>query len=81
MLHGSGEICDVHRRIFRLGPVLNPCPQLIKKARRVSASSSGAMALPGHLKVAVEIMDVRDDGRDFIEVFDRGFRWNRHIIL
>lgn len=81
MLYGSGEIRDVHRRIFRLGPVLNPCPQLIEKARRVPASSSSAVALSGHLKVAVEIMDVRDDGRDFIEVFDRGFWWNCHIIL
>lgn len=81
MLHGSGEIRDLHGRVFRLGPVLNPCSQLIKKARRVSASSSGAVTQPGHLKVAIEIMDARNEGRDFIEVFDRGFRWNRHIIL
>lgn len=81
MLYRSGEICNLHRCVFRLCPVLNPCSQLIEKARRVSASSSGAVTHPGHLKVAVEVMDVRNEGRDFIVVLDCGFRWDRHIVL
>lgn len=77
----SREICDLYRCVFRLGPVLNPCSELTKKARRVSASSSSAMTHPGNLKVAVEVMDARNEGRDFIVVLDRGLRWDRHIIL
>lgn len=39
------------------------------------------MTHPGHIKVAVEVMDVRDDGRDLIVVLDRGFRWDYLIAL
>lgn len=39
------------------------------------------MTHPGHLKVAVEVIDVRDEGRDLIVVLDRGFRWDYLITL
>lgn len=39
------------------------------------------MTHPGHLKVAVKVMDVRDEGRDLIVVLYRGFRWDYLITL
>lgn len=39
------------------------------------------MTHPGHLKVAVKVRDVRDEGRDLIVVLDCAFRWDYLITL